>query len=161
MFAKAAHKGQFRKYTNEPYVTHPIRVAHAVMLHPIVAEDMIAAAFLHDVPEDTEFTIEQITNLFGQEVGTLVDELTNQSKATGLPRAERKSMDRERLKTVSKKAKIIKMLDRIDNLNEMHGAEYDFKKLYVGESLWLADSIGDADPALKKRLITAANLLHA
>jgi (p)ppGpp synthase/HD superfamily hydrolase len=161
MFAKAAHKGQNRKYTNEPYIVHPIRVAQAVMLYPIVTEDMIAAAILHDVPEDTEFTIEQIICLFGPEVGNLVDELTNKSKATGKPRAERKLMDRERLSKVSKKAKIIKILDRIDNLNDMYGAETDFKKLYAGESIILAECIGDADQALRAQLIVAANKLNA
>lgn len=160
MFAKAAHTGQKRKYTNTEYILHPIRVASALMQYPEVTETMIVAALLHDVVEDTSFTLGQIRDLFGDGVATLVDELTNKSKNIDLPRNERKKMDRERLATCSKQAKVIKLLDRIDNINEMGGAEHDFKVKYSYESKLLAETIGCVEEDLKNILIEKAAKLY-
>jgi hypothetical protein len=115
-FAKKAHEGQMRKHGNEPYITHPMRIAARVMLRDDATREMVAAAMLHDVVEDCNIDVHTIDCLFGDNVGTLVSELTNPSKGSKASRAERKQMDRDHLKGVSKEAKIIKLLDRIDNL---------------------------------------------
>lgn len=156
--AAQAHEGQTRKYTNRPYVEHPARVAGRVALRPDATEDMVAAAFLHDVVEDTEIKLEDIRSILNPEVARLVGEMTNTSKITDpkLPRAERKKMDRDRLAQVSYEVKIIKLLDRIDNVREMTGAPSGFIRIYAEESLLLATVIGDADIELKKELIEAA-----
>lgn len=150
--AVRAHEGQTRKYTGFPYVTHPARVAGRTAILPGATEEMIAAAYLHDVLEDTKVSREEIEKETSPLVGNLVDQMTNRSKASGLSRAERKAMDRERLSTVSMEAKKIKILDRIDNLLEMTDAPVDFKKRYTDESLFLAAVLAPADPALADEL---------
>ena len=78
-FATAAHEGQVRKYTGEPYINHPVEVMRIVKT---VSDDpaMHAAALLHDVVEDTDVTIEDIVREFGDDVAQLVDDLTDVSK---------------------------------------------------------------------------------
>lgn len=141
--AVRAHQGQRRKYTGFPYVTHPARVAGRVGLLPDVTEEMVAAAYLHDVLEDTSITREEIETVTNAQVGYYVDCMTNKSKGTGLPRDQRKAMDRKHLSEAPVQVKQIKALDRIDNLLEMTDAPADFKKLYAEESLLLADALGE------------------
>ena len=156
-FAHKAHNGQKRKYTNTPYIDHPIRVATRLQERSDATIPMIAAAYLHDVVEDCGVTLEQIEQQFGKEIRDTVDWLTNKSKGSTLPRADRKKMDRERLSKAPKEIKIIKLIDRIDNLNEMQEAPSKFKEKYIQESLLLAGVIGDADELLKQELIAATN----
>jgi (p)ppGpp synthase/HD superfamily hydrolase len=142
-FADAAHMGQLRKYTLDPYIFHPMRVAGLVCLQPLATEAMIAAAWLHDVLEDCEqhFRNELVVN-FPYEVVHLVEELTNPSKKfPHLRRDERKLMDRHHLMIVSPEAKFIKLCDRYDNLREMDLAPQNFVQIYVEESLLLLDAI--------------------
>ncbi len=73
-FAKEAHKGQYRK-SGEPYIIHPILVA-AITAYVTAEEEMVIAALLHDVVEDTSFSIEDIQERFGQNVADLVEGLT-------------------------------------------------------------------------------------
>lgn len=152
-FAKRAHEGQFRDFTRVPYIFHPARVAGRVALHPEATEAMVAAAFLHDVVEDTPFNLQDIATATSQEISGLVSQLTNPSKNMKLPREDRKAIDRAHLRKATRQARIIKMIDRIDNLRDLAGAEEQFKVLYAGESLLLADTVGDADAALKAELV--------
>lgn len=156
-FARAKHDGQQRKYTGEPYFTHPSRVA--AMVDARGATDCeIAAAYLHDVVEDCGVSLHEIKERFGQEVASLVGELTNTSKASGLPRATRKEMDRERLRSCSESAKRIKLCDRIDNLIDM-AVTCDapkFAVLYAEESELLGIAIGEADELLRDELASLA-----
>jgi (p)ppGpp synthase/HD superfamily hydrolase len=142
-FAKHAHEGQVRKYTGRPYVEHPMRVAGEVSMIDGATEQMVAAAWMHDVIEDCAPELRGAMKLlFPQSVCNLVQELTNPSKDhPELKRAERKAMDRNHLASVSDEAKIIKLVDRIDNLREMTGAEPDFLLLYSRESRMLADAL--------------------
>jgi (p)ppGpp synthase/HD superfamily hydrolase len=151
-FAREAHGDQRRKYTGRPYIEHPARVAARVAIHPAGTETMVIAAWLHDVLEDTDIGLEVIANRFGEEVAQLVEELTNPSKGSPALRAERKAQDREHLARVSRPAKIIKLLDRIDNLRDMEGAPQKFLSLYLEESRLLAASIGNADAELVREL---------
>ena len=112
--------------------------------------------WLHDVVEDTSVTEDDLLKEFGPEVTALVMELTNPSKGLGLPRSEAKRMDRAHLAGASRQAKIIKMLDRIDNLNDTNVRGEDFTGLYAAESQMLASVIGDADPELQQELKDAA-----
>jgi (p)ppGpp synthase/HD superfamily hydrolase len=160
-FARQAHAGQKRKYNDRPFIFHPARVAGRVAVHPQATETMVAAAFLHDVVEDTPCTLEEVSAEFGPEVVRLVDELTNPSKGSKAPRRERKQQDREHLAQVNLEAKIIKLLDRIDNLQEMTEAPSGFVRLYCEESRLLAEVIGDADPELKAELLDGVGRLEA
>jgi (p)ppGpp synthase/HD superfamily hydrolase len=140
--ATRAHEGQKRKYSNLPYITHPARVAGRVGIIPGVTEEMVAAAYLHDVMEDTSITREEIEAETNPQVGFYVDCMTNKSKGSDLPRAERKAIDRKHLAEIPAEVKQIKALDRIDNLLDCTGAPVDFKTLYSQESLLLADVLG-------------------
>ena len=160
-FATKAHDGQLRKGSKTPYIKHPKRVAALVRKHPKATKDMIAAAYLHDTVEDCPgITIGMIRNEFGNRISKLVGWLTNEKHKPNLPRAERKRLDRERLAKAPAEAKIIKLLDRIDNLSDGAGLDENFKKLYAQESILLAEVLKDADEGLAKELVTAAKKLE-
>jgi len=154
--AVRAHGAQTRKVTGRAYVEHPARVAARVLLRRDADEAMVAAALLHDVVEDTAITLDEIRAEFGDAVADLVRDLTNVYKAgahVGLNRAERKRLESARLAGVSRSAKIIKMLDRIDNLREAPGQDAGFLRVYAAESRDLVAAVGDADAALREELL--------
>ena len=74
-FANEAHKG-VRRRSGEPYILHPIAVAKIVVSNIGLGYKSIAAALLHDVVEDTNYTVDDLRSLFGDKVATLVDGLT-------------------------------------------------------------------------------------
>lgn len=158
--AHELHKGQIRKYTNRPYIEHPIRVAGRLATMSCADEISVAAAFLHDVIEDCDVTKERLIDLLSGVgstsspccIASYVQMLTNPSKGSSLNRAARKEMDREHLRNAPKMIKIIKLIDRIDNLNEMSNADIGFIRKYCEESKLLADAIGDADSSLYHEL---------
>jgi len=152
-FAAAAHGEQRRKYSETPYIWHPARVAGRVALLPNATEEMIAAAYLHDVLEDTPTTVFKLEELFGSKVTKMVIDLTNVSKGSTKPRAERKKMDFEYLSSTPPEIKQIKLLDRIDNLREMQGAPDKFGRLYCQESRDLSAAIGLVDTQLNGELL--------
>jgi len=151
-FARAAHKGQTRKYNGEAYISHPLRVANRLRALKFGYE-IVAAGMLHDVLEDSTHTLRELQIRFGNNIADLVQEVTNPSKGSKKSRAERKEMDRKHLAEASKEAKIIKLLDRIDNLRDMNGAPSDFKRLYLEESKLLAEALKGADKKLHQELL--------
>lgn len=161
--AVKAHAGVCRKYGDEPYSNHVIRVAFEVA-RTGADEDVIAAALLHDVLEDTDVPPETIRDTVGERVLKIVQELTNPSH---LPenkrklRAERKRIDREHLKTVSKEAKLIKLLDRTDNLRDVVRGPRDFQELYANESLTLLEAMRGEHPDQERDLETMIRALLA
>jgi len=154
-YARTKHAKQMRKWSDQPYITHPARVAGIISCHAFATEARVAAGWLHDVIEDTETTSIDLWDAdFPKTTVSLVVELTNPSKERpDLNRADRKKMDREHLQSVSLWAKLIKSFDRLDNLRDMAGAEDGFKRLYVEESFALAD-------ALEKNCSASVNGLH-
>ena len=106
LYATEAHKGQLRKFTNTPYIEHPIEVAIEVSK---ITDDvnMICAALLHDVLEDCDVTYTNLINAgFGFQIAELVKGLTNDKN-----RRERKRDDRERLRKCDWQVQTIKMFD--------------------------------------------------
>jgi len=149
-FATKAHEGQKRKYTGEDYIVHPISVADLVQRHG-GSEIQQAGALLHDVVEDTAYTLADINALFGDEVATMVQWLTDTSKPEDGNRAVRKAIDRKRLAEAPAEAQFVKLADMIDNslsifvfdksfapkfAEEMALLVNDMTKV-VGSSLWL------------------------
>jgi len=141
LLAHCAHEGQKRKYVDAAYITHPSQVFDRINwwrrdLPMGQWLRMAKAAWLHDVIEDcpnTPYTA--IISTAGEDVYRLVLELTNPSKGWKLPRAERKKMDRDHLKTVSWEAKVIKFFDRSCNLRDMEQCQDKrFLALYCDES---------------------------
>lgn len=153
-FALKAHASidQRRKYTGDAYIVHPVAVARLVEQVPGATEAMLAAAYLHDVVEDTPATIEQIRDAFGVEVARLVDELTDKSTPADGNRAARMAIDRARLAAASPQAKTIKLADLIDNSQSILRHDPKFAAVYLAEKAQLLDVLaGGADPSLLAR----------
>lgn len=142
--AEFAHRGQLRKYTGRPYIEHPGRVAARMMRHCAADEYIVAAAWLHDVLEDTSVSEEDLAVFMPGLSMRYVKMLTNPSKQTPhLNRAQRKELDREHLRTCPGDVRRIKMADRIDNLLDlMHPtADIAFVETYLRESDLLLSSL--------------------
>lgn len=156
--ATTAHEGQERDDGGGPYIKHPERVAAALArLYP---KDfaLICAAWCHDVLEDSPQVKEATLRLsIGNDALALVKEVTNPSKHhPDLPRAERKAMDRAHIAVISKRAKLIKLADRADNLTD--GAKCPDKEwiaTYVAESRLLAEVLKGTDEVLEDELAIA------
>jgi guanosine-3',5'-bis(diphosphate) 3'-pyrophosphohydrolase len=146
-FATVAHCKQLRKYTNEPYINHPVNVARIVNL---VTDDetMLAAALLHDTVEDTDVTLTEIADKFGTGVAFLVSELTDVSTAKDGNREQRKALDREHLAKACDQAKTIKLADLIDNSMTIVGFDPSFAKVYLDEKDKLLDVLVGGDQKL-------------
>ena len=150
MFAKAlrfamdAHKAQVRKYTGLPYIMHPIRVANRARDYFSKNSPEVVAALLHDTVEDCEVSLEEIEKEFSTEVRLVVWGLTSYSKQLRLEkthrRAERKEIDRFFLSARGENVRILKLIDRIDNMLEIPAGE-SFANVYAEESQRLIDSI--------------------
>ena len=131
-YAIAAHNavGQTRKYTKKPYHAHPSSVANTVSRFG-ARDEVIAAAWLHDVLEDTQVTYEQLREFFGDEVAFLVLELTERPRKG--KRAHRKRIECRRLARVSEEAQMIKLADLIDNTKDIVKYDPDFARVYLKE----------------------------
>lgn len=116
-FASKAHGDidQKRKYTGENYIVHPIEVASLVMHYFPNDIEMICAALIHDVVEDTEITLEDVRKEFGDNIAELVHELTDASKPEDGNRAVRKAIDKKHIAAGSVRSHSIKLADIISN----------------------------------------------
>lgn len=161
-FARIAHAGQVRKYTGEPYITHPVTVAKLVAS---VTDDceMIAAAFLHDVIEDCGVTPAALAGQdlgFGPGIARLVVELTDISVPSDGNRARRKDIDRQHLAAASPRAKTIKLADLIDNSASIIAGDPRFASVYMAEKVALLSVLGDGDPTLFRRAMDIAGAYY-
>ena len=141
-FATQMHEGQLRKYTHEPYIEHPLAVADLVEEYMVARrcvydDDAImtamAIAVLHDVVEDTEATMEDIVELFGEEVATGVWFLTKCPDYVG-NRATRKKICEDRLASAPEIVKIIKAFDMQHNSLTLERDDPAFYKVFVREA---------------------------
>ena len=149
-FARRAHEGQLRKYTEEPYIEHPKRVADTVRTVAHTTE-MICAAYLHDVVEDTPVSSEEITKRFGRKVALLVEELTDEYMKENYPhlnRKQRKKLEVKRQATISTEAKTIKLADVIDNTPDILRNDPDFAQKYIPEMEALVGVLGEGNRTL-------------
>lgn len=150
LFAIKAHDSinQRRKYDNAPYIVHPIRVAAIVRSVPHT-EEMIAAAYLHDVVEDTPVTIEEIEQEFGPTVRELVAWLTDISKPEDGNRKTRRAIDRMHTMQSTPDAKTIKIADLIDNTSDIEPNDPGFWHVYRKEKiLCLTEALREGDQTL-------------
>ena len=133
-FAQAAHHGQKRKYTGDPYYAHLAAVASTVDVVAGAPSHVIAAAYLHDVIEDTPITYVDVRDSFGIFVAELVMELTDVSKLSDGNRAFRKKLDREHLGKASYYGKTIKYADILDNTKDIYQNDIGFAAVYLPEA---------------------------
>jgi (p)ppGpp synthase/HD superfamily hydrolase len=142
--------GQLRKYTFEPYIVHPTEVAQ-IVADAGGTESQIAAAWLHDVVEDTGVTIEVIRAEFGDEIATLVGWLTDVSRPEQGNRAVRKAIDRAHTAAAPGEAQTVKLADLISNTRSIVAHDEKFAQTYLAEKRELLKVMTKADPALMAR----------
>lgn len=152
-YAAQAHSGQLRKYSVLPYIAHPIEVLTILVEHSewAVSEDMMVAAILHDVVEDTPVQLKGLEFVFGKSIAKLVEELTDVYTAEAYPnmnRKARKEAERLRLSAISSEAKSIKLADLISNTKSIVAADPGFSRVYLAEKAALLDLMGKVDPSL-------------
>jgi hypothetical protein len=161
-YATSAHKriDQRRKYSNQPYQVHLEAVA-SILATVSDDEEMIAAAWLHDVVEDTPATLGDLQKEFGDSIAKLVEQLTDISRPSDGNRAKRKEIDRLHIAQASKKAKTIKLADLIDNCRDITQHDPRFASVYLSEMSALLDVLGEGDNHLYKqaRDLHSASLL--
>lgn len=115
--ASIAHKFQMRKDNQTPFINHPIQVAELISsVGGIQNENILCAAILHDIIEDTPTTFEEVKNAFGKEVALIVMECSDDKS---LPKAERKRLQVEKVRYKSNSAKIVKLADKIANMTDI------------------------------------------
>lgn len=156
-FANNAHKGQFRKYTGEPYITHPAEVA-TIVSKVTACPDTIAAAYLHDVIEDCGVTGDELKQVgFSDKTVALVVQLSDVSKPEDGNRALRKKLDREAYINATPEAQTIKLADMISNAISIVAFDPSFAKVYVKECQLLLPYLSEGSDELKK---VYSSLIH-
>jgi guanosine-3',5'-bis(diphosphate) 3'-pyrophosphohydrolase len=166
-FAGKAHGEQRRKFADEPYIAHPIRVMEICATY---TKDVciLAAALLHDVLEDTPVTKEQIKDFLltimekhkTDRTLHLVDELTDQYVKANYPmwnRRKRKAMETERLANTSTDAQSIKYADIIDNSAEIVHQTDDFAGVFLRECRALLQKMDKGNAQLYQRALDTVN----
>lgn len=145
-FANEAHKG-VRRRSGEPYIIHPIAVAKIVVQEIGLGYKSIVTALLHDIVEDTEYTVEDIERLFGAKVASLVDGLTKIKSAMDNKHNssvnEEKSMQAENFKRIlltlndDVRVVLIKLADRLHNLRTIGAMPERKKDKILSESMYI------------------------
>ena len=138
-FSREAHKG-VRRLSGEPYIMHPIAVAQIACEEMGLGSTSICAALLHDVVEDTDYTVEDIENIFGSKIAQIVDGLT---KISGGIFGDRASAQAENFKklllTMSDDIRVIliKICDRLHNMRTLESQAPNKQYKIAGETLYI------------------------
>ena len=138
-FARQAHKG-VRRHSGEPYIMHPLAVARIVCAEIGLGSTSICAALLHDVVEDTDYTIEDIRNLFGDKIAKIVDGLTKISGGVfGMQASEQAENFKKLLLTMSEDIRVIliKIADRLHNMRTLAFMPVNKQYKIAGETLYI------------------------
>lgn len=138
-FAKEAHKG-IRRRSGEPYILHPIAVAKIASQEIGLGSTSICAALLHDVVEDTDFTVEDIEQHFGKKIAQLVEGLTKISGGIFGDKASLQAENfRKLLLTMSEDIRVvlIKMADRLHNMRTLGSMAPNKQYKIAGETLYI------------------------
>ncbi len=138
-FAREAHKG-VRRRSGEPYILHPIAVARIVSHEIGLGSTSICAALLHDVVEDTDYTVEDIESQFGKKIAQIVDGLTKISGGIFGDRASAQAENfRKLLLTMNNDIRVIliKMADRLHNMRTLGSMLPSKQYKIAGETLYI------------------------
>jgi len=117
-FAAVKHREQRRKgEAADPYINHPVAVAHVLSTEGGISDVVtLCAAALHDTVEDTDATVADLQQLFGEDIAAVVAEVTDDRS---LSRAERKAAQVAHAPHLSDRARLVKLADKICNLRDM------------------------------------------
>lgn len=155
-FAIGAHGQQKRKYTGQPYWIH-LESVYRILVDNYKHIDAYICAWLHDVVEDTNFSIFDIQLFFGHEIARYVSDLT-EPQAPGKNRAWRKDHYNEQLKNSSPLVQTVKYADLIDNTGSIEKHDPDFAKVYLAEKRILLPLINKGDPTLYSKVCSQVGL---
>jgi (p)ppGpp synthase/HD superfamily hydrolase len=156
-FAAIKHGAQRRKYSGDPYITHLMRVAQkleSLQVYFPVTDDMLKAALLHDVLEDTDCTPEELRGRFGDTVASYVADLTINPVARN--RRERYARYTAQLAGAPLESQLIKACDLWDNAGDIRVNDPDFYPVYLREALQIARALDKIGP-VQARLIHLLN----
>lgn len=117
-FAADRHRDQRRKGAGgEPYINHPLAVAHLLADTGRIADvQVLAAALLHDTVEDTDTTTDELAAIFGPDIAAIVAEVTDDKS---LPKSERKRLQIEHAPHLSLPGKLVKLADKLCNIQDV------------------------------------------
>ena len=164
LFAARHHAGQTRRGGDIPYINHCLSVA-AMVADSGADEDVVAAALLHDVVEDTVATNTDLDHTFGPRVAEVVAEVTDDPDWSALSTVERKTKQIGKMQRASKPAKLIKIADQVSNVADLAGMKSghpaDWLEGYLSTSKKIVDVCRDASPDLGHRFDEAATRLSA
>lgn len=133
-FAEKAHQGQFRKDGETPYIAHPVETVKILTtLH--ADEDTLISALLHDVPEDTQYELQEIRALFGDKIAFLIDGVTKLSKVHyqyNMPERQVESLKKLLLHSAEDiRVILIKLADRMHNMQTLENIKEPEKRLRI------------------------------
>lgn len=136
--AKESHKGVKRK-SGEPYILHPVAVAKIVTSEIGLGTTSIACALLHDVVEDTEYTLEDINHFFGEKISAIIDGLTKISDVFDKQSSLQAENFRKMLMTLSDDVRVIliKLADRLHNMRTLDSMPPNKQLKIAGETIYL------------------------
>ena len=136
--AKEAHQG-VRRRSGEPYLLHPIAVAKIVIEEIGLGVKSVVAALLHDVVEDTEYSVEDMERIFGPKIASMVDGLTKMSGVFNADTSEQAEYFRKVLLTLSDDVRVIliKIADRLHNMRTLGAMPMNKQIKITGETIYL------------------------
>lgn len=137
-FANEAHKGMKRR-SGEPYILHPIAVAKIAAKEIGLGTKSVMAALLHDVVEDTDYTVEDIASLFGPKIASLVDGLTKIREVMGTDTSMQAESFRKMILTLADDVRVIliKIADRLHNMRTLASMPEHKQVKIAGETLYI------------------------
>ena len=138
-FARQAHKG-VRRLSGEPYIMHPIAVARIAAEEMGLGSTSICAALLHDVVEDTDYTVEDIENIFGPKIAQIVDGLTKISGGIFGDKASAQAENFKKLLLMMSddiRVILIKICDRLHNMRTLESQPANKQYKIAGETLYI------------------------
>lgn len=137
-FANEAHKGVKRR-SGEPYIMHPLAVAKIATKEIGLGTTSVISALLHDVVEDTDYTVEDIANLFGPKVASIVDGLTKISGVMGSDTSQQAESFRKMILTLADDVRVIliKIADRLHNMRTLASMPEHKQVKIASETLYI------------------------
>jgi GTP diphosphokinase / guanosine-3',5'-bis(diphosphate) 3'-diphosphatase len=167
-FAADKHRNQRRKDADaSPYINHPLAVARLLAQEGGVSDaDVLCAALLHDTIEDTATTADELREVFGEHITSIVLEVSDDKS---LPKAERKRRQIEHAASLSREAKLVKLADKIANVHDIlcsppAGWPESRKSEYFAWSMSVVDRLRGSSAALEAlfdKWVAEANVSRA
>jgi guanosine-3',5'-bis(diphosphate) 3'-pyrophosphohydrolase len=152
-FSAEKHTKQRRKDIDKtPYINHPISLANILAQRWVIDENVLCAAILHDTIEDTETTVDELQEHFGEKITSIVLEVTDDKS---LEKSIRKQKQVEHAASISHEAKLVKLADKIANITDIINSppvdwSTDRKKDYFNWAKAVVDNLRGAHQGLEK-----------